>query len=681
MKEIIIKLDDKYNIPTNIQRITSEEWEIILNYTSNLILKHDSITSKVTESDLSRLFENKYKDNISALENKILEYEQNINNLKNASENKATEYEKLLKKQRKDIEEQYKSYYADAITSIKASTKEIMESKDHTIQSLKSQMNDMIKTFEQNYTLQVEPLKRQIETLRKQLEDQYLQTSTQITNEKNKIYEQLESKYETKLAALRSEHTEEMTKANNNHSKVINDIIEQEHKRTEAKLNEMKEQFNSQFNLKESLIQTLNPLIKFYGGTNVEKGNGGESCVRELLSSCKTYDGSLVEDVSGTAASGDIIFTYKNIKCLIEVKNKSKITKEDIEKFIRDVNHSKESIKINCAMLISLQSNQFYGRTRELLQLDYVSGTPVIYTYMPPPVKEIHFAITCLERILQTVTGTSDYQELLQKHFVNYYSNILEYQKYFDNELKKKQKEVKVISKHLDHMNSLCEELSPIYVKISKTEETSDVESNVEEDQETIQETNDKESDEPLQLSEDPTEQLDQLSNIYINLSIKGKPVSITSISESCGVSKKIIEYIGFKKIASHAKQLYMSQVLTDSKLEKIIAFITANKRYPNRKEITSNKIIPDHTLRNIIKVTKHKKVTDAIENYIKTINVTQNQDNVEDQDNQEELPPSPHTDPTTPIIKKKPIKKLEKIKKPIKKNKTPKIEEPIEDE
>lgn len=652
MKELVIKLDDNYNIPTNINRMTSAEWEIIIDYASKLLLKHDVITAKINESEIQQLTEHKYRGNIDLLEGKIAEYEKEITSVKN-------NIPILLKKQRKEIEEQYRIANA-----------ELLEPKDTTIKQLKQQINDyqtqissLHEQMESDYKNKLKKLNDEITCLETKYEDKIKKITQDKDNieskYENKIikYEEKFSNYDDKISMIHSQHrTElnqvleqesiktkellakaasekrelenkfitELNEANKQHSIKMQEALNQANDQSRERLKEAIEQINiKQSLLQNSIIQKLEPITKFYGGSNIEKGNSGENSIREVLSTTDIYNNALIEDVSGIAGSGDIIFTFNNLKCLIEIKNKAKITTDDMDKFTRDVKQSKESGTINCAMLLSLQSKQFPGRSRKLLQLDYISGTPVIYSYIPPPADGVHFAVVCLESALQPFTGNSEEHELLQKHFVDYYSNVIEMQKYFDQELKKKQKEIKTINKHLLHMNKLCEELSPVYTRITNSSQEDnpspedDPSPQEEEDDDPSSSSSSSSTTNNITLSDDPDERLNQLSEIYIALCIKGTPTSIASISDASGVSKKIIEYIGFKKIDTHAKQLYLSQIINTSRLEKITEFYNTNERYPTRKELTTKKIFPDHILRNIIKVTKQKKVTTAIESYI----------------------------------------------------------------
>lgn len=671
MKEIIIKVSENYHIPSNIINISTDEWELILSSISNLFLKHDSISAKITESDIQRTIDDKYSAQISSLEDKINTQLKEITSIKE-------DHDKQLKKQRKEIETQFKVSNTASIQSIKVSLQEISDSKDAIIKSFKNQVTELQQTLAElnnplhiqinKQTLELKELKdsyeNQLKKQRKEIEDQYnasnklllQETSeskdliiqslkiqinelpqhiTKIHNDQISTMQLQINTYHDQLAAqsnkankqataaiqqLTAEHKSEITNIHAQYFDQMNKLHDQENKRIADKTASMTDQFNAQVNaqtnLQNILLKALEPVTKFYGGTALEKGNGGEVAVREILISSKSYDEAIIEDVSGHAANGDIIFTWKKMRCLIEVKNKSYITKDDIDKFMRDVTQTNN---INCALFISLQSNNLPGKSRELLQLDYINGIPVLYTFMPPPLKEIHFAIACLERIIQTYDSTNNYQEELQQYFIRYYADVLEYQKFFDQEIQKRQKEIKALTKHFDHFDKLCDQLSPIYSRISKVltqDDDLDNESTPCNENE-IQEPAIEEKDNVL--STNINTQLTQLAQTYIKMSLKHTPPTIKLLSESFNVSDKIVECIGFKNIAAHAKSIYLQQVITTDKAKKITEFNTANGRYPNRKELISNKIFMDQALRSISRVTKQKKVAETIQEFCST--------------------------------------------------------------
>lgn len=427
-----------------------------------------------------------------------------------------------------------------------------------------------------------------------------------IQKEKETAFEQYEikreqdtSKLQLQLQTIREKHEIEMQKIRDEHSKDIAKLMK-------ANILEVKgliEKNNA------SIITSLDPLIKFHTGTNNEKGTTGEIAIKELLTSM--YEESIVEDTSAQLAAGDVFFNWKGIRCLIEIKNKAKLTKDDIEKFIRDVNTQSENSTINCAVFLSLRTNNFPSRTREVMQLDYVNGIPTVYIYAPPPASEIRFAITLIDHLISNKSTNADTAEL-QQQFVNYFKEITDLRQYFDKELKEKQRDLKIIAKKFEHYDTLCKQLSPMYSRINITELKETLETQSETDEIPIIDES------KITLSNDPSEHFEQFTNEYTRLAMKNQTPSATTLAKIFGTT---ILNIDLKKIITHATQLYLTKQITQAKITAINAFIDEHKTFPNRSEIVKSKIISDHTLRNIVRVSGNKSVIDVVQKYFDTFN------------------------------------------------------------
>ncbi len=584
--------------------------------------------------------------------------QEQISNLQRELATAHESYDKQMKKQRAVLEEQYKANFSSILESNKSSLQETIDAKDSIIQALKSQsttmqqqldkcinkLNELQLNFTNSLAEEKAKLESRYETKIDTITVQYKNNIQETVETKDSIIQELKTQsssvqkqlddYKKQLHELQLSHTNSIAEEKTR----LQTMLETKHRIEIKELNELRAkelndlQAGTLEQLQNTLLEKLDPITKFYGGTNTEKGNGGEVAISDILTTCGTYDDSIVIDVSGQTASGDIIFNWRKMKCLIEVKNKAKLTKEDIDKFIRDVDQS--AGKINCAIFVSLQSKHFPGRSRETMQLDYANGIPIIFTYMPPPSKEIHFAIACLERIIQTYETTNNCQEELRQHFINYYAEILSNQKYFSKELAARQKEVKLITKKLEHYNTLCEQLTPAHAKLAlnnldveSAEDVAEAEAEVKdaaEDETAEEATDDANADGNTEtLSADPSTQLTQLAEKYIKLSLLCKTPTISMLSEEFGTPERTIERIGFKKITAHAHSLYMSRVITKDRIKKFSEFVNAHGVYPNRKVLLDRKILPDHVIRNITRVTKCKKTLQYIHDYFKTKIVT----------------------------------------------------------
>ena len=234
------------------------------------------------------------------------------------------------------------------------------------------------------------------------------------------------------------------------------------------------------------LSQILEPVIKHYSGTNSEKGASGEQTIYNMLLSNDSYRDALIIDTSNTTASGDIRFKWRKLNCLIEIKNKQTITKNDIDKFARDItansiiasdtttrdasdaeDRAQMCGKVNCAIFCSLRTDVIPAHTRDVIQLDFINGCPVIYLFAPPPSKEINYAITFLDKLLSTMTIKGTINNQLISHFKNFYNHIIIYQLYFTKTINMKQKEIKQLTKHLNTFDKLFNDATPLYTNLA----------------------------------------------------------------------------------------------------------------------------------------------------------------------------------------------------------------------
>jgi hypothetical protein len=240
---------------------------------------------------------------------------------------------------------------------------------------------------------------------------------------------------------------------------------------------------------------------------------------------------------------------------------------------------------------------------------------------MPPPSKEIHFAIACLERIIQTDESTNNDQEELRNHFVDYYDMVSTNKKNLTQELAKRQKEVKSLTKQLEHYTTLCERLTPAHAKLSRTEVDS---TEAEEDDTVVSDTTSTVNVAVESLSDDKAVQLDQLAEKFISMATANPKEKLTAamLGQAFEVSERSIERIGFKNIATRALAIQSARIITDDKIKLFADFYNANGKYPLRKEILELKIISDPELRRLSPVhakahTHNKGLPSYIHKYV----------------------------------------------------------------
>ena len=116
--------------------------------------------------------------------------------------------------------------------------------------------------------------------------------------------------------------------------------------------------------LKKDNIDKQNALDTWVGqrkfNNNTEQGNVGEKIIDEIVNEGLSFDKkAIIEDSSQIGGSGDRIIKYDTgDSCMVEVKKKGVITKEDMDQFISHVKKDFEENKSQMALFVSLETRQ-----------------------------------------------------------------------------------------------------------------------------------------------------------------------------------------------------------------------------------------------------------------------------------------------------------------------------------
>ena len=103
-------------------------------------------------------------------------------------------------------------------------------------------------------------------------------------------------------------------------------------------------------------------------------GKEGEKCVKTYLED--HFGECEVEDVAGHKHHGDIIFTYRGVRILIEVKNKTKVSSEDVIKFKDDVIRN----SVRGGIIISTRDGVKFACKTPGFAMEYTeNNTPLMY--------------------------------------------------------------------------------------------------------------------------------------------------------------------------------------------------------------------------------------------------------------------------------------------------------------
>lgn len=656
MQNYQIALRNTYKIPEYIKNVTSDEWEIVFTFISNLLHKHNSITRKTINAHSDREEVEKYETVIKELKCTIEELSK-----KNKEDNVL-----LLQRQEASISDKYAQefeLYKKKLTESHRLQMRYVEDELNVLQNEKKNIkfmleNEITERLTKDFTFEKKLLEKEIESV-KRTEQFYLDKVETYKSELCKLQNSVNSIIKDTKAEMENLYQNEINATKAEHNKLRNDVelikketkaeMEKQYQSKIESLQKVIEEYNSS-NVKlisecressklisDQVKDSLKPILKMYVGSNEEKGTAGENLIANILRSDR-YTGSTVYDTSSQTARGDLLFKHKHLRCMLEIKNKKTITKDDVEKFERDVRESINSENtINCAMFVSLQTDQIYGKPKDIFQVDFINGIPVIYMYITTPT-DIYYSVSCLEHIVKSTLSTSEENLILIKHFKAYYNNIKSMQDYFFNMIQIKQREIKQLTKHLNTWNNIYEQTSSDYTKLSHILDTNPVD--MSENKSDIQDEHNPEvmSDNATEISDIMTDDitnytpakniiiryksLDNLKKLiykfYIEKMIKNHTASIDDICKHFSINTADLDnFGGHKALINEFKLTYISSIITDELAKKILTYKSTHGEYPNRAILTKI-FISDLSLRKLSSVLEIKRgVTNYIYNYI----------------------------------------------------------------
>jgi hypothetical protein len=611
--KITIKLSDNYVISDTIREITTEEWELIFTSLSELFLLKENSFTKMTEQELKNSISKKYDNTIATL-NKQLELK--TSELSNVQTKLLSVHNDFIDQLNSKLTEQrdklYEQYMKEKDVEVKMYKDKIANCKKDIEDELEKRSNTEILVLKKEIEICKGNLK-DVSSEKKRLDQELYSIREQIRKElDNEFEKQYNNLYEEKLSI------KDKTIANLTNEKKI--TIQSYSKQVETLENALSNTLHTKqdellLNNISDIKKTLEPVLKFYGGTNNDKGVLGEEMIRNFLQSESKYEDAKILDTSGKTSKGDIYFRWRHLKCLIEVKNKKALTNEDMDKFTNDVRLEHANTSINCAMFISLQTNIYPGRTRELLQTDFIDTVPVVYIHIKNP-SDINYALSCLENIVKVSVINSDETNALLSHFKCHYMLIDSLRKQSEKTIITKQRELKQLQKQLEYYNNSFDLMQADYTKfLCHVNDVNDVneldeKSSVESDSEI------EESDVSID-TKNLSKAKQQLAEQIINNLLLSKSIKLEDLCKQFSISPQFFNKLsGYKKFITTVKDTYTSSIITSEVIEKIISYKNANDKYPTRQYIIKNSIITERTLQKLNKVIKSKKILDYIFKY-----------------------------------------------------------------
>ncbi len=231
--------------------------------------------------------------------------------------------------------------------------------------------------------------------------------------------------YENKILGLKNEYKQEYDIITQNNIKLIELQYSGQLELERYKLTEREREIEE---LKSTQINTLSNIVNLLDNknTNIEKGLIGEAIVYNYLyDKIKINHEWSIENVSKDGNnSSDIAIKYKNINCVIEVKNiKTNMTESNIKKFNEVYIHN-DIKKYNCGIFISLKSD--YGASTCLhdFSIKSINNKYVIYlAHAEVNLEKIIIAMDVLNYLLSLNDNYNDINiimELLSTQIHNY---------------------------------------------------------------------------------------------------------------------------------------------------------------------------------------------------------------------------------------------------------------------
>lgn len=595
-----IELDDDYQLPEEISNYTKQQWINLFQFISDLKLNDKKISIKMIEKELKRKICSEYETKIDDINSQLKEQNDKYTDLTKKYSALVNNHLSEITSLEKDLCKKLQNNHAEKINDIITKCKEEIE----------------------KYKVEYENLlsKKELEYKKK---DKY-----ELDNCKKDIEE-----YKNKIISLQQEKNSSLADLTSSHEK----IIEQYTSRISL-LEKIMDENKSQITTINKINDGVITLTKFYTGSADEKGILGEDIVRTYLSD--KYIEAIVTDTSSKTAKGDILFKWRHMKCLLEIKNKKSLTIDDMSKFERDIKENNNIACINCGIFISLHTSAFPQRSKEHIQLDYIHNIPVFYIYLQQ-VQHIDYAILFLSLILQNKNNVNEQTERLLKYFIQLYNKLVEDIKDTNINIQTKQKEIRLLEKKLKLLTIEFENIQEDYLKYandlsdiivdSEQSQNTKVDQNVNLNNETNTVSNKSNDITDSNISDDDVKSILYKAVVY-NL-LNSKNIELPNISRQCAIPISRINKISdYKNIINMIKQKYTSEIIDGVVIGKILAFKKKHNHYPTRKDLINSYIISDSSLRKLNKIVCSKRIIDYISTYCeknkhlaKVVNETEN--------------------------------------------------------
>lgn len=479
-----------------------------------------------------------------------------------------------------------------------------------------SLINEQKKIINDNFSGKIALLEEK-NAYQKQLLEKAQQDMTSLnevhTQETKKIVHEITNVHDKMLTQV----GDEITKFNELHMKKFYEYKSYSDERNETqtqyatelkKLLEIKsKEYEEMSKQLDDLKETLSSVYKFFNGSNQEKGDMGETIVKNFLTSNTMFVEAIVQDTSGFEASGDIKFTWKKLKTLIEVKNKKVITRDDIMKFVRDV---EQSVDINSGIFISVgEAKTLPDRNQYPVQMEFVRNIPVFYIVGPPPF--LIPVILALEKIISSADNKTQDNEKLVSTLRTFYDCVKGQIEFLDKLIVMTRKNLRQLEKRKVEIMS---KFSPVETDTriqmllfndEDSSENSDEEITIETKTQITNETKNKVDDTDQDKKPDLSgASLDIIYDRYIKFlnNLRCTDLSNKSFLETLSNRKEvnsILSKYNTKNFKDICNEKLLSELITADRQQKISSLLTEGKRL-TMKLLTDEKILLPKNMRQL---------------------------------------------------------------------------------
>lgn len=397
-RSIFIECDEQTNLK-NVRVLkqdnSTEETKLIThinNELHTLLNLHSILTTNVINNTEIENYKNQIECQLNEHYNKkVIEFEKNqeyeiknhqlkltyeIEGYKNEISQLQIQNEKINEKNKltEDKNNQHIETYENYITNLRNEKNKLLNNNQEIIQNEVNKQLEEYKSTEDKLKKSIDEYSNKLSNfeidkqnqLHQEREKHKLYYETEIETHKQTIYKnredekQLREMYETRI---RNEKTE----LKNTYTKMIEDL------KTE------KQEIISQNEVRYNNISSSFTKFDTYfeqNNKNINKiGLEGEKMITTILNDISQLKG-LIEDTSGQTNSGDIFYTYENMKCCIESKNYTRaIPKPEITKFEKDMTNE----RYNCGIFVSLKTSFAPNTKLNNFDIKFIDNKPCIF--------------------------------------------------------------------------------------------------------------------------------------------------------------------------------------------------------------------------------------------------------------------------------------------------------------